>query len=159
MRFLLLSVFVGLLGTNEIIGQTIQEIDRDDLMILTGKSNDTTYVVNFWATWCSPCVKEIDYFEELHRNDQLKNIKVILVSLDFPNQVKERLVPFLEKKNITASVMLMTDLNYNAWIDLVDPSWSGAIPATLIYNKKNRVFFEKEVSRSELLEHVNQIMN
>ncbi len=159
MRFLLLSVLVGLLGVNQIIGQTIQEIDSDELLTLTGKSNDTTYVVNFWATWCSPCVKEIDYFEELHRNDQLKNIKVILVSLDFPNQVKERLIPFLEKKNITASVMLMTDLNYNTWIDQVDPSWSGAIPATLIYNKKNRVFLEKEVSMSELLEHVNQIMN
>lgn len=159
MRFLLLSVLVGLLGVNQIIGQTIQEIDSDELLTLTGKSNDTTYVVNFWATWCSPCVKEIDYFEELHRNDQLKNIKVILVSLDFPNQVKERLIPFLEKKNITASVMLMTDLNYNTWIDQVDPSWSGVIPATLIYNKKNRVFLEKEVSMSELLEHVNQIMN
>ena len=159
MRFLLLSVLVGLLCVNQIIGQTIQEIDSDELLTLTGKSNDTTYVVNFWATWCSPCVKEIDYFEELHRNDQLKNIKVILVSLDFPNQVKERLIPFLEKKNITASVMLMTDLNYNTWIDQVDPSWSGAIPATLIYNKKNRVFLEKEISMSELLEHVNQIMN
>ena len=159
MRYLMLTVLVGVLCVNQAIGQTIQEIDRDDLMTLTGKTNDTTYVVNFWATWCSPCVKEIDYFEELHRNDQFKNIKVILVSLDFPNQVNERLIPFLEKKNITASVMLMTDLNYNAWIDQVDPSWSGAIPATLIYNKKNRMFLEKEVSRNELLDHVKQIMN
>ncbi len=159
MRFLLFSVFMGMLGVNHVFGQTFQEINSEDLLVLTGKSNDTTYVINFWATWCSPCVKEIHYFEELHRDDQLKNIKVILVSLDFPNQVDERLIPFLEAKKITASVMLMTDLNYNAWIDKVDPAWSGAIPATLIYNKENRIFLEKEVSRNELFEQVNQLLN
>ncbi len=51
----------------------------------------------------------------------------------------------------------MTDLDYNSWIDRIDPSWSGAIPATLIYNRETRVFLEQELTRDELFNHVTQI--
>lgn len=139
--------------------QEISEIDREDLVLLTGKSDDTTYVVNFWATWCSPCLKEIAYFEELHREYRASGVKVALVSLDFPDQLERRLVPFIKEKKITAPVMLMTDLHYNKWINQVDPGWSGAIPATLIYNSTKRVFLEKELTREELFSHVHQILN
>jgi thiol-disulfide isomerase/thioredoxin len=140
-------------------GQTIPDIDRTYLTELTGRNSDTTYVINFWATWCSPCVKEIGYFQELHEEYASRKLKVILVSLDFPNQKEKRVVPFLEEKGITAPVKLLSDLDYNGWINLVDPSWSGAIPATLIYNSDGRVFLEKELTRNELYEHVEQILD
>jgi hypothetical protein len=53
----------------------------------------------------------------------------------------------------------MTDMDYNAWIDRVDPSWSGAIPATLIYRGEQRVFLEKELTYNELAEHIHQIQH
>ena len=140
-------------------GQAITEIDGDGIAALSRISNDTTYVINFWATWCSPCVKEIDFFEEVHSSFEDSKVKVILVSLDFPNQVELRLIPFLEAREITAQVMLMTDLNYNSWIERVDKSWSGAIPATLIFNREQRVFLEQELTRDELFNNVNQILN
>lgn len=140
-------------------GQDITEIDGDGIAVLSTNSNDTTYVINFWATWCSPCVKEIDFFEEVHTSFENSKVKVILVSLDFPNQVKQRLIPFLEAKEIRAQVMLMTDLDYNSWIERVDKSWSGAIPATLIFKGERRVFLEQELTRDELFENVNQILN
>ena len=89
----------------------------------------------------------------------MDKVKVILVSLDFPNQLERRVIPFIAEKDISASVMLMTDLNYNEWIDLVDPSWTGAIPATLIYSAKERIFLEQELTREELFENVAQILN
>ena len=139
--------------------QEITEIDGDGIAVLSRNFNDTTYVINFWATWCSPCVKEIDFFEEVHSSFHDSKVKVILVSLDFPNQVERRLIPFLEDKEITAQVMLMTDLDYNSWIERVDKSWSGAIPATLIFNRERRVFLEQELTRDELFENVSQILN
>ena len=148
-----------LLVSSGVTGQALSEIDQEELLAITGSKNDTTYVVNFWATWCSPCLKEIDYFEEVHRLNQERHLKVILVSLDFPDQAEKRLIPFLMEKEITAQVVLMTDLKYNEWIDHVDPSWSGAIPATLIFNKDQRIFLEQELSREELFKHVNQILN
>jgi thiol-disulfide isomerase/thioredoxin len=153
----LLILFTVWMGTLQ--SQVIPEIDREDISEITQKSNDTTYVINFWATWCSPCVREIGYFEELHRQSGSSKLQVILVSLDFPNQMERRVVPFLEEKEISAPVKLVNDLDYNGWINLVDPSWSGALPATLIYNSDKRIFLEKELTQGELNEHVNQILN
>jgi len=158
-KIYMIIVLFCILNFNQISGQTIHEIDREGITMLTQKSNDTTYVVNFWATWCSPCVKEISYFEELYRKYDSSTVRVILVSLDFPNQLEKRLLPFIQEKEISAPVLLMTDLNYNGWIDRVDPTWTGALPATLIYNRESRIFLEKELTRDELFKHVNQILN
>jgi len=159
MKHQIILVLVAALISLELSGQEVKLIDSDELVALSRKSSDTTYIINFWATWCSPCVKEIEFFEELHVSSREEKLKVVLVSLDFPNQLEKRLLPFLATKDITAQVMLMNDLNYNAWIERVDKSWSGAIPATLIYNQDRRVFLEQELSRQELLEHVKQIKN
>ena len=139
--------------------QQIREIDKDGIIGLMQQESDTAFVVNFWATWCSPCVKEIGYFEMLHRTHAHEKVQVVLVSLDFPNQLEQRVVPFLKEKEITAPVRLVTELDYNSWIDQVDPSWSGALPATLIFRQDKRLFLEKELTESELFEYVEQMLH
>lgn len=117
----------------------------DEVEYIFNYENDTTYVINFWATWCGPCVKELPYFEDLPEKDTDGNpIKVILVSLDFKNQLETRLLPYLNKNNIQSEVIFLRDSKYNDWIDRVDPEWSGSIPITVIYNNKGRVFLERE---------------
>lgn len=148
-----------LLSFTELPAQLVHPIDADGIEVLSTLSNDSTYVLNFWATWCSPCVKEIEYFEKLHTDRQDPKLKVILISLDFVNQLDSRVIPFLEEKGISAEVRIMTDTDYNSWIDQVDPGWTGAIPATLIYNKDRRVFLEKELSYNELIKHIDQIQH
>ena len=157
MRYHIAFLLCCLLSFGQSKGQSLKEIGSDGLEALSSNINDTTYVVNFWATWCSPCVKEIGYFEELHREYASSNVKVFLISLDFPNQIEKRVIPFLKEKDITAEVLLVTDLDYNSWIDRVDPTWSGSLPATLIYNREQRMFLEKEVSRDELFSYLTQI--
>ena len=157
MKYKIPLVLLQVLFVTQMHGQSVKEIGSDELESLTNIDNDTTYVVNFWATWCSPCIKEIGYFEELHKQPPAQNLKVILISLDFPNTIERRVIPFLKEKDITAEVFLVNDLDYNVWIERVDPGWSGAIPATLIYNDKKRLFLEQELSRDELFDYVTQI--
>ncbi len=121
--------------------------------------NDTVYVVNFWATWCAPCIKEIPYFEQLGEKYRDKNLKVIMVSMDMPNQLDSKLVPFIEKNNMKNEVILLDDPDFNSWIPLVDKKWTGAIPATLVYNKEFREFYPKELTYTELEEIVEPLLS
>ena len=112
---------------------------------------ERTYIVNFWAMWCAPCVKELPVIQEYQKNNP--NVEVLLVSLDFTEDIETKLKPFLKKKGITSKVVLLDDPDANAWIDKIDPNWSGAIPFTIIFNNKNRSFHEREFTSVEDLEN------
>ncbi|WP_274704130.1 TlpA family protein disulfide reductase [Polaribacter marinus] len=120
---------------------SVKSYTYNELKPLLEKNDGTTYIINFWATWCGPCVKELPYFEKI--NKEYKNVEVILVSLDFPKQVEKKLIPFINKKKLQSQVIHLDDINEDVWIKAIDSTWSGAIPATLIYNTKNRKFYEK----------------
>jgi thiol-disulfide isomerase/thioredoxin len=107
------------------------------------KKDDKVYVVNFWATWCAPCVKELPYFEQLLDKYKNKNVKVILVSLDFPHLYDTKLKPFIKEHKLKSKVVALNDVDMNTWIPKVDKTWSGSIPATIIYKNNTRVFFEQ----------------
>lgn len=119
--------------------------------------DNKTYVVNFWATWCKPCVAELPYFEKLNREYADKGVEVILVSLDMPGRLETKLLPFLEEKKLTSRVIVLDDPKQNEWIPKVDREWSGAIPATLIYNDKKRAFYESSMTYEELENNLNAL--
>lgn len=120
---------------------------------------DTTYVINFWATWCKPCVKELPYFEALHDNFKGEKIKVILVSLDFKKDIESKLIPFVEEHKLKSNVIALTDHKYNEWIDRVDPEWGGAIPVTVVYNQSQREFIgESFANQKELFDLVTEML-
>ena len=87
-------------------------------------------------------------------------VDVSLVSLDFVEDLESKVLPFLEQNNVTVRVLLIDEVDYNLWIDLVDPSWSGAIPATLIIEPatNRRKFLEKEFANNELEQEVQRFL-
>jgi thiol-disulfide isomerase/thioredoxin len=158
MKYLLYLVY-PLLFSNAIIAQKVAVYDNYAALekeVLSDKN--TIYVVNFWATWCAPCVQELPHFEKL--NAENKSIKVVLVSLDFKNQYETKLIPFLRNRRIVSEVVLLTDKDYNTWLPTVDKDWSGSIPATLIIKNGKKFFAEKIFSSyEELSEYVNKNTN
>lgn len=126
----------------------------EDLAPIFKQQTDTIYVINFWSTWCAPCIKELPYFEALNKKYADKKVKVILVSLDFKKQLKTKLKPFLAKNDLQSKVLVLIDPDANSWVDRVDPSWSGAIPATYVYKQGKKEFFEKEFEKFEDLEEI-----
>lgn len=122
----------------------------DQLEPYLHRQNDTLYFINFWATWCVPCREELPAIEavaEKYKNDKLK---IYLVSLDFPKQLETRLIPFIRTNNIKSDIILLNDPDQNRWIDKVDPSWSGEIPFTVIYNRNTRETYAKAFTLEEL---------
>ena len=116
--------------------------------------NDTTYIINFWATWCKPCLEELPYLEEINEKYSDEKIKVILCSLDFPKQIESKLLPFVEKKKLNSMVVVLLDGNFNDWIDKVSSEWSGAIPVTYIYNGNKKHFVDAPFHNTQELEEI-----
>ena len=132
--------------------------DFDELEPLLYTTTDTTYIINFWAMWCAPCVKELPYFQEYANNHP--EVEMILVSMDFPKDIETKMKPFLKKNNITEKVVLLDDPNANSWINKVYENWSGAIPFTIVFNNKERGFYERSFESVEELKNViNKTLN
>ncbi|HFC00970.1 MAG TPA: TlpA family protein disulfide reductase [Phaeodactylibacter sp.] len=112
----------------------------DQLAPIFEKQNDTTYLINFWATTCPPCIREMPHFEALEKKYKTKKLRILLVSLDDKKNAASKVKRFIKKHKIKPKVILLADDNYSAWTDKVDASWYGALPATLIFKNKKRHF-------------------
>lgn len=135
----------------------IPVLNFDELEPLLYTDSNEINIINFWAMWCAPCVKELPILQDYQKNNP--NVNVTLVSLDFPEDIESKLKPFLKQKGITAKVVLLDDPDANSWIDKIDPNWSGAIPFTIIFNNKKRSYHERVFKDIEDLKNEIKTIN
>ena len=148
--FIRVHLLMGMILLSTLVfAQTVPIVKFDRVEKIMQLKSDSIVVINFWATWCAPCVKELPLFEQLHVENP--EIKIVLVNLDFADKI-DKVKEFVNKKKITSPVILLDEIDYNSWIDRVDTSWGGAIPATFILNQKTgqRKFVERELHSGEL---------
>ena len=157
------SFFIGLfliVGFQNLKAQEVLQLEVNELHDVIEKEakENQLLVVNFWATWCKPCVAEMPYFEEAAAHFKDKGVKIIFVSLDLKGQYEKRLLPFLEQKNFKNEVYHLLSPKGYEWINEISPQWSGAIPATLMLNqtKEKRQFYEQEFSADELKKAIEE---
>ena len=158
--FLIFSLLTFFVGNSDLAVRKIEVIKFDQLQELIDKEGEGIKIINFWATWCKPCIKEIPLFEALEDEIDGVPIKVYLISMDFPEEADTKVKAFVERRNINSEVKLLDETDFNAFIDKVDARWSGAIPATLIINEKtkSRAFLEKELQEGELEEQIQLLI-
>ena len=129
---------------------SIPVYNEDALDYYLNKKDGKTHIVNFWATWCAPCVKELPYFEQINEEFADDNVEVTLVSLDFEQQLEIKLLPYV-KRNLKSDVIVVIPEDEQEMIQKVSKNWqTGAIPATLIYNDVKSYFIEGETTYEEL---------
>lgn len=129
---------------------SISQLNFEQFEPYLQKDNDSLYIINFWATWCAPCREELPAMEKINDKYEEHKVKVILVSVDFANQIQSKLIPFVKEQNIKSQVLHLSDPDQNSWINKVDPNWSGSIPFTLIYKGSFRQSYEKVFQFHEL---------
>jgi thiol-disulfide isomerase/thioredoxin len=158
---LILGLVVGLLFSSStlLMSQTLRVLNFQELEPHLLKKNDTTYVINFWASWCVPCLEEMPAFRKLQEDYKDQKLKILLVNLDQPSQIEKRVIPTIEKFNITSEVVVLDDPDFNSWINKVSPTWSGSIPATMIYKVEERSFHEGSFTFKQLESEVLKKLN
>lgn len=124
--------------------QQIKTIDTNWVDVMKANTSDTLYVINFWATWCKPCVEELPYFERLGEQYTNSKVKVLLVSTDMRKDLNTRVKEFVAAKKLKQQVLFMNEINADKWINKISPNWSGAIPATWFINGSTGVNYLKE---------------
>jgi thiol-disulfide isomerase/thioredoxin len=151
-------VILSLLSLNT-FSQKVSVIKVTDIEKRVNNTSDTTYIVNFWATWCAPCVKELPDFDSISKIYSSEKVKVLLITLDFKEDLNSKVIPFCKKKNIYSEVYLLDEMNGNYFIPKISEKWTGAIPATLILNngKEYREFYEKKLNYEFLKEEIVKI--
>lgn len=155
--FTIIIMTVSFLTVNAQQAEIIKYPTLDKLIKAEGEHVE---IINFWATWCGPCIKELPYFEALPEKLSNRQLNVTLISLDFADKL-DRVNAFIERKNITSEVLLLDEIDYNSWIDRVSTSWSGAIPATLLVDKSTgrQKFIEGEIPEGELENIISEFLN
>ena len=146
------------MASPEVFKTELEVYNFNGLKKFLNKKDGKTYVINFWATWCKPCIKELPHFEKINTEYTDKDVVVILVSLDFPHLYEKKLKPFIIENKLKSKVVALDDTDMNTWIPKVNENWSGAIPATIIYRNDSRKFFEKSFTYSELETEVKQFL-
>lgn len=151
-------VLIVLIAPLDLQGQAKDLIKLDQLQDQMRGERERIQVVNFWATWCAPCLKELPLFERL--NEDRRDVRVTLVSMDLdldPNVEKVR--SFVLRKKIKSEVLILDERDPSSWIDKIDKRWSGALPATLVINNKTgkRKFVEKELHAGDLEKLISEV--
>jgi len=129
----------------------VQKIKITELQDYVSKS-DHPLIVNFWATFCVPCNKEIPYFLSTVARYKDRGVELILVSLDLPDYYPTKIDAFVRKQGYTAKILWLNETNADYFCPKVDPRWSGGIPSSLfVCNKTHyRRFFDRQLTDAQV---------
>ena len=142
-----------------IFGQDVKKIKITDLEKTIAESK-TPLIINFWATFCKPCVEEIPYFQEAIKKYKKDSIRLLLVSLDLQDFYPAKIKNFATKRKFTVPIFWLDEYNADYFCPKIDTSWTGGMPSTLFVNNSTgyHKFFEDQLSKEKLDKEIQEMI-
>jgi thiol-disulfide isomerase/thioredoxin len=122
----------------------VQEVDLEGLKKLIDRSPKANQplLVNFWATWCDPCREEFPDLVKIDQEYRSKGLDFVSISLDDKADIKTTVPNFLRQMKATMPVYVLTVSDPDPAIHYIDDKWSGALPATFLYDGQGKVVYK-----------------
>lgn len=117
---------------------SVDPVDQDGLKKLVKERNGKILFLNIWATWCAPCVEEFPDLIKLAQSYPGSEVEVVGISADYPDEVESKILPFIREKNVPFRIYVAKFDHQEDFINSVNSSWSGALPATLVYDAQGK---------------------
>lgn len=126
----------------------------------TIKESTSPMIINFWATYCVPCIEEIPYFQEMAKKYKSEGVSLLLVSLDLKTAYPTKIDAMAKRLKLTAPIAWLNETNADYFCPRVDSSWSGGLPASLFVSNATgyRRFYEDEVSKEKLEKEIHAML-
>jgi thiol-disulfide isomerase/thioredoxin len=153
--FLSIALLVSLMS----FGQTIKKVKITDVLKMADTAT-SPLVINFWATWCAPCVNELKWFEKTVDEYKDKKVKVLLVSLDYGEDYPNGIAKFAKNKGYKAPIVWLNEADATVFCPKIDKKWQGTIPVTLMVNnaKGYREFYDHQLPEGQLRMALNKLV-
>jgi thiol-disulfide isomerase/thioredoxin len=121
--------------------QSVDSIDSNGFSKLIQNRNGKVLFLNIWATWCLPCIEEFPDIIKLSKSFENQNLEVVGISVDYPDEVQSKIIPFLKKHEVPFKVFVANFAKDEELINMLDKKWNGAIPATFIIDTEGKQQF------------------
>jgi thiol-disulfide isomerase/thioredoxin len=134
-----------------VVAQPIKKVKIADVLHIADTST-VPIVINFFATWCRPCVQELPWFEKTVPNYKDKKVKLLLVSLDYADDYPKGIAAFAKKHDINSQIVWLDESDPNFFCPKVDKRWEGTIPVSLMINNATRfrAFYDYQLPEGQL---------
>jgi len=120
----------------------VRAVNAEEMQGLLKRDGKHPLLVNYWATWCDPCRDEFPDLVKIDKAYRAKGLDFIAISLDDLADIKTAVPKFLRTMNATMPVYLLNVADPEPAINLVDSEWSGALPATFLYDNQGKVVYK-----------------
>ena len=117
----------------------IQLISASQFSALLDDARGDVILVNLWATWCAPCLREIPELLRLRENYLDKGFRLIAVSMDDPQDLESHVIPFLEQRFPDWDTFQSAEAEMDRFVSVIDPAWNEVLPTSYLIDRTGSV--------------------